>query len=120
MLETFEIKEKLSDAAYVAHIIFKTMVSFLVHAISFTSFVFNLTYVQWPATQRDCVMCSEMVPLVDDGWAVCNQSVTHPDCSPSDGKIRINCNVSLVVRQRFIDEVKSTSFLIFSRFLSKP
>ena len=34
MLETFEIKEKLSDAAYVAHIIFKTMVSFLVHAIS--------------------------------------------------------------------------------------
>ena len=28
MLETFEIKEKLSDAAYVAHIIFKTMVSF--------------------------------------------------------------------------------------------
>ena len=56
-LEVFEVKEKLTDLAYVAHLTFKPF---------------------WPTTQRDCVLCSEMVPLVNDGWAVCNQSVDHP------------------------------------------
>ena len=60
-LEVFEVKEKLTDMAYVAHLTFKPF---------------------WPTTQRDCVLCCEMVPLVNDGWAVCNQSVDHPDRRP--------------------------------------
>ncbi len=47
-----------------------------------------------------------MVPLVNEGWAVCNESVEHPLCGPSDNRIRVKCSVTLVVRQRFIDEVR--------------
>ena len=83
-LESFENVERLSDMAFVAHIVFKTM---------------------WPASQRDAVLCSEMTPLSNDGWLVCNQSVVHPRCEEKQNIIRMACDVTLVVRQSFVDPV---------------
>lgn len=57
---------------------------------------------------RDSVMCSEMVPLEDDGWAVCNQSVRHERCLEEENKIRIFCDVTLVVRQEFVNPERGT------------
>ena len=74
-MESFECVEKLAELAYVCHMVFKKF---------------------WPVTQRDCVMCSEMVPLEDDGWAVCNQSVYHQRCLCEHDKIRLQCDVTLV------------------------
>ena len=98
-VQSFECVEKLADLAYVCHIVFKKF---------------------WPATQRDCVMCSEMVPLLNDGWAVCNQSVLHDKCIPTEDIIRLKCDVTLVVNQEFVDADKGTersnvrSHLIYS------
>lgn len=86
-MESFKNVEKLTDLAYVAHIVFKTI---------------------WPATQRDCVICSEMVPLKDDGWAVSNQSVFHPRCPEPTELIRLACDVTLVVTQSWKDPTKGT------------
>ena len=62
-------------------------------------------------SERDCVMCSEMVPLEDDGWAVCNQSVYHQRCLQEANKIRIFCDVTLAVRQEFVNPDKGTERL---------
>lgn len=86
-VETFRTVENLTDLAYVAEIVFKPI---------------------WPATQRDCVICSEMVPLKNDGWAVSNQSVRHPEATESTERIRLSCDVTLVVTQSWKDPEKGT------------
>lgn len=54
-------------------------------------------------------MCSELVPLANEGWAVCNQSVVHSEAPETPDRIRISCDVTLVVRQRYKDPMEGTA-----------